>query len=830
MARNLFVLVSASSLALAAGAVDAQSSDDAESRPAERSTAHLLAEEIVVTGSRISRSRLDTLAPIDIITADSLTEQATPELGQALANVAPSINFPRPTVTDGTDHIRPAVLRGLAPDQTLVLLNGIRQHSSALVNVNGTLGRGSSAVDLNTIPIIALDRVEVLRDGASAQYGSDAIAGVVNLRLREAREGGGATLSGGLYVSRPRESRNPSGRKVRDGENVSIAAWQGLPLGGEGFVTLSGEYIKRDPTVRAGLDPRVTPQRVTARGGDPELETRTAFVNAGLPLGDRFDLYALAGYQNRYGESAGFFRVENNINNINLATGQPIVPGGFLPLIGIDVDDMTLGAGLRGDVGGFATDFGVRFGKNELDFSTLNSLNGSLGAASPRDFDAGRVSYDQLTATASAVRGFDVGLPRPLTVAFGAEHRREGYEIGAGELASYVYGPDRGGGRQPGAQLFPGFQPDNETDASRKSWSAFAEVDAALTERFEMALAARFEDYSDFGSTTNGKLSARFDVNDRFALRGTVSTGFRAPSLQQQFYRSTVPVFRVINGVSVPVDTQTFPVSDPVAIALGAKPLRPEDSTNLTAGIVYRSGGFELSLDAYQIKIDDRIVLSENILGQAPGTPGATPTQIAIDNLVNSAGSPVAYAGRRVFSNGVDTTTRGVDLVARYVLPTERYGRFDFTVAGSYNETEVDAVPTTEPLSQLPDPPSLFARTELLRFEEGNPKERLLVSTDWDSGGSVSATARVNWYASLLHALNDPAVDHETGSAAIVDLELRVKAGSNMTFSLGSNNVFDKYSRQFTAQRNAQGAIPYSNYTPWGVNGRQVYVRANISW
>jgi iron complex outermembrane recepter protein len=828
---NHFFLATASTLALIASPLLAQApAPVGQGEPAAGEEAAAPGDEIVVTGSRVARSRLDTLAPVDVIAAEALVQQGTPELGQALANIAPSITFPRPAVADGTDHIRPAVLRGLAPDQTLVLLNGIRQHASALVNVNGTVGRGSSAVDLNTIPIVAIDRVEVLRDGASAQYGSDAIAGVVNLRLREARSGGALAASAGIHVTHVKEARDPEGRHVRDGTNFSLAGWQGFALGADGFLTVSGEYIKRNPTNRSGLDPRVTPARVNARFGDPELETKTLFLNFGVPLSSDWQLYGITGFQHRYGESAGFRRIESNINNIDIRTGRPIIPDGFLPMIGMEVHDLTVGGGVRGDLAGFASDFNVTYGINTIDITTLNTLNGSLGPASPRDFYAGRLGYDQLTATAGLVRPVEIGLSRPLSIALGAEYRREGYSIRAGEPASYEYGPDRGGGRAAGAQLFPGFQPGNEISAHRDSVSAYVELDAALTPALDVAVAARHEHYSDFGSTTTWKLSGRYAFAPSLAVRGTASTGFRAPSLQQQYYRSTVPVFRVINGVSTPVETQTFPVHDPVAIALGARPLEPERSTNFSAGIVFSSGPFELTVDAYHIGITDRIVLSENILGQAPGAPGATPTQIAIYNLVNTTGSTVTYAGGRFFINGVDTTTRGVDIVGRYRLTTAAAGRFDLTAAANFNRTTVDRVPSTAPLSSLPVPPELFSRTNFLAFERGTPRHKYVLGADWKSTGAVGATARLNVYGSVLHALNDPALDHETGQRALLDLEGRWSVTERLGLAIGANNVFDVYSRQLTAARNTQGAIPYSSFTPFGSNGRYLYARANVRW
>ncbi|MDM7955772.1 TonB-dependent receptor [Blastomonas sp.] len=829
MTANTSLFIAASMIALAATPAFAQSE-----RPNVANETDVVEQptdgDLVVTGSRVARSRLDTLAPVDVIDSPDLVKQGTPELGQALANMAPSINFPRPAIADGTDHIRPAVLRGLSPDQTLVLLNGTRRHASALVNVNGTVGRGSSAVDLNAIPVIAVDRIEILRDGASAQYGSDAIAGVINLRLREAREGGGFQVNSGIFHTHVREARDPDGRNVTDGHNMSIAGWQGFAIGAEGFLTLSAEYIKRNPTNRSGLDPRVTPTRVTARFGDPELETKTVFANFGMPVGDMWEIYATGGYQHRDGESAGFRRIERDINNIDLRTGRPIIPDGFLPRIGMKVSDLSLGGGLRGDVGGFKADFNVTYGRNAIDISTLNTLNGSLGPASPRDFYAGKLTYDQLTAGVDAVRSWDVGLARPLALALGAEYRREGYAIGAGEPASYEYGPDRAGGRAAGAQLFPGFRPDNEIDANRDSYAVYAELDAGVTPWFDLAIAGRYEDYSDFGSTANGKVSGRIEFMPGLALRATASTGFRAPSLQQQNYRSTVPVFRVINGVSTPVETQTFPVTDPVAIALGARPLEPEKSTNFSVGGVFASGGFELTIDAYQIKIRDRIVLSENILGQAPGAPGATPTQIAIYNLVNTTGATTIYAGGRFFINGVDTTTRGIDIVARYRIATGSAGRFDLSAAANFNETTVDRVPTTAPLAALPVPPDLFSRTNLLAFEEGTPGHKYVLSADWESASGFGLLARLNIYGSVLHALNDPALDAETGRRALLDMEARVQVGDQLTFALGGSNITDTYARALPAARNVQGAIPFSSYSPFGNNGRYLYARVAVNW
>jgi iron complex outermembrane receptor protein len=417
-------------------------------------------DEVIVTGTRVAgRTRLDTIAPVDVISSETLERQGSTELAQGLANLAPSISFSRPSITDGTDTVRPATLRGLAPDQTLVLVNGTRRHSSALVNVNGSIGRGSAAVDLNAIPSIAIDRVEVLREGASAQYGSDAIAGVINLRLREARSGGAAVFTLGQYFTDFATARLPS-RSEEDGQTFTAAGWQGLPLGEEGFLTVSAEYRDRSFTSRGDLDPRLAPRpaRITSRYGDPETTDATLYLNAGIPLQNEFELYGFAGYQNREAESAATPRTWNNPNN-DLA----VYPEGFLPIIAPTVEDFTAGAGIKGQIAGFDMDLNLVFGSNEVAYRVEDSLNGSLVPNSPTSFDAGGLAYDQFVLGLDVVRRYDIGLFEPLNVAFGAEARREHFEIFAGELASYQFVPGRPGAGA-GSQGFIGFRPSNEVD------------------------------------------------------------------------------------------------------------------------------------------------------------------------------------------------------------------------------------------------------------------------------------------------------------------------------------------------------------------------------
>src|SRR5262245_2816308 len=394
-------------------------------------------DEVVVTGTRVAtRTRYESLAPVDVLTSEALESQGTTELAEALATVAPSLDFPRPAITDGTDHIRPATLRGLAPDQTLVLVNSKRRHQSALVNVNGSVGRGSSAVDLNAIPLAAIETVEVLRDGASAQYGSDAIAGVINLRLREARDGGDASLTYGEYDTEVETERGQRG--ASDGATMTATGWLGLPIGEQGFLTLSAEYRDRDPTSRGDFDSRVPGSPVTSRYGDAEVRDITAYINGGMPLpNDAWSVYGWVGYQNREGSSAAFPRIFNDARNV-----PAIYPNGFLPLITTDIDDLAAGWGVRGQWGAWDTDVSLVYGRNEVNYGVENSLNTSYGAASQTRFDAGAMEYDQLVFNVGFVRAFEVGnLPEPLNLAFGVEARGENYGIETGEAASYNRGP-----------------------------------------------------------------------------------------------------------------------------------------------------------------------------------------------------------------------------------------------------------------------------------------------------------------------------------------------------------------------------------------------------
>jgi iron complex outermembrane receptor protein len=511
------------------------------------------------------------------------------------------------------------------------------------------------------------------------------------------------------------------------------------------------------------------------------------------------------------GRKLGLPRLADNANNY-----VSVYPTGYVPRITTKIDDYNLAFGAKGEIGGFNVDASVTYGNNKVEYGTINSLNASLGATSPTRFKDGSMQYGQTVAAIDVNRPLELfNFAKPSTLAFGIEYRDETYKIEAGETASWVNG---GNGKGAGAQGFPGFRPANEVDVSRNATSLYVDLDNQITDKLDIDLAARYEDYSDFGSTTTGKIAARYDFTDNFALRGAFSSGFRAPALQQQYF-TTTSINIVAGGAAV--DVGTFPATSATAAALGAKPLEPEKSKNYSLGAVYHKGPFELTIDAYQIDIDNRIVLSENIAG----VNGGTPTQQAIYNLLQPFGVTTA----RFFVNGVDTTSKGVDVVARYRLDADAAGRFDLTLAANYNQTDVTKVPTTSTLSGLPVPPPLFARVNILTYEQGTPDHKFVASGDW-SNGPWGATLRGTAYGSVLVPNATPSLDYKSGAKTVWDAEARYTFLKDVTWAVGVNNLFDEYPDRAPAPVNTTGVVAFPSYSPFGFNGRFLYTRLSYSW
>ncbi len=796
----------------AATGANAQSADASDNTKPE--------ETLVVTGTRLSsRTVSESLAPIDVLGVDEIENAGTPELQSVLARQVPSFNFPRNSITDGSDHVRPAQLRGLAPDQTLVLINGKRRHRTAVVNVNGTIGRGSSPVDLNAIPTSAIRKIEVLRDGAAAQYGSDAIAGVINVILKNDASGGNAQLRWGEY-------------KEGDGELLQLATDIGFGIGNGGFLNLAAElrdkgYTNRSgpdgrqqyPLINGGRDPREDSfNRINHRFGDAETKDQSLFLNGELPFGNNLQLYFFGGASLREGESAGFYRRAFDARNL-----PSIYPDGFLPLIGSEVDDQSLVVGVRGDIGSESSwDLSYNHGNSDFDFFVRNSLNTSLGASSPRSFYAGRLSSGQ------QMLNFDFQtsvLPQlfytPVNLALGAEYREESFTLSAGEPNSYF---------GSGAQVFPGFRPSDASDTDRHNVGLYADAETDISEVFSAGLALRYEDYSDFGSTTSGKLSARYELSDGFALRSTVSNGFRAPTLQQKMYSTTATNF--IAGV--PFEIRTFPVTSPVAIALGAEPLRAEESDSISLGLVAQPlPDLHFTLDFYRIDIADRIVLSENLTGTA------------VTNFLAAQGF-AGVTGGRYFTNAIDTRTEGLDFVGRWKLDLQSAGNLSLTFAYNRNETDITFIE--------PNPPELqsnglnldrIGRIERGRTTVGAPKDKLILGADHSFGDFTTrftATRYGEWQVLAPSAAQDDSFSADW----VLDLAVSYR-WNDLLFTAGFENLLDEYPDEVTTvlatdsngfvngvggrDNSLGGILPYARgESPYGFNGRFQYLRVAFSW
>ncbi|MFM9828437.1 MAG: TonB-dependent receptor plug domain-containing protein [Sphingomonas sp.] len=824
-------------------------------------------DTITVTGSRLSdRTVADSPVPIDVITAEQLTTSGFTETNKVLNQLVPSFNFPQPSLTDGTDSLRPATLRGLSPDQVLVLVNGKRRHTAALLNLNGSVGRGSSAVDLNEIPPIAIDRIEVLRDGASSLYGSDAIAGVINLGLSK-KTGVRAqvtygqyetTLSGVSEISGVQTGANglpvvatagggsndllqliTSGpRRRSDGATITLATSLGLPVGDRGYFVASGQFVDRDPTNRSGADPRrqyptigdpreLTFNRFSHRFGDGKAVDFNFFVNAGYDLLPDVQVYAFGSYGIRDANGAGFYRRANDVRNRDFAasttTFVPFYPDGFLPLIASQIEDVSGTLGVKGDIGGgWNADLSVVYGSNQLDYSVENSFNVSLGGLnSPRVFDAGGIAAGQTVVNLDFSHKFDLGFVKSFGLAFGGEYRDENFKIRQGSVASFINGPFTANGAAGGAQVFPGFRPNNEVDVSRNSFAGYAEIDTDIIDALNVQVAGRFEHFSDFGDTLNGKIAARLELIKGIAVRGSISTGFRAPSLAQQFFATT----STNNVGGQLIEVGTFPVSDRVAIALGSRQLRAEKATNFGGGLTFAPvRGLNVTVDYYNIGIRDRVTLTENLQGAA--VVGIL--QAAGINNVTSA---------RFFVNGVNTRTQGVDVVATYRLPDFGAGRFRFTAGYNYNTTAITSRATLPSLPGL----LLFGRTESFRLTDGQPRDKLNLSLDW-SLGKFGANIRTNRFGSVFVpggstnialGRGDGPGDFTLTPKWVTDVEAHVGLIRGFDIAVGANNVFDVYPDRSPAGGvfgNNAFFLPYSSLSPFGFNGRFLYVRGSINF
>jgi iron complex outermembrane recepter protein len=732
-----------------------------------------LGEIIVVGTRRLDRSAAEAPVPIDQIpVARILQSSGRFDVGQLLQFSAPSFNSNRQVGADGADHIDSATLRGLGPDQTLVLVNGKRQHSVALVNVYGSRARGNTGTDLNTIPALAIERIDVLRDGAAAQYGSDAIAGVINIGLKRS-QGLEVLAASGEYAE-------------GDGRNSQLAANYGFGIGERGFMNVTAEYLRREPSNR-----NEDPCRPHREIGDAAVENRTAYVNGAVGTGERGEIYFHGGAQQRLGDASAYDRTGIDPpcarpTHIPARNSAQMYPNGFAPRIGTDVEDHSLTVGGRTSLAGWSVDLNATHGRNRMDYLIGSTLNASLANAdliaggrgiSPASFDAGGFTFTQDTIGLDVTRYFADPI-EGINVAFGAESRRETYTIRAGERGSWDDYDGPGGGNA-GSQGFPGFRPQDEIDKSRHAAGAYVDVETQITNKFLLAAAARFEHYSDFGEAQIGKLASSYKLNDSLLLRGSVSGGFRAPSLQQQYFSSTITNF--VQGV--PLDIVIARSGSPIALAAGVASLRQEKSRNASLGFAYApASNVSITLDAYVVDVRDRIVLIQGISTSDLTSPATAALRAVLESM--------NVARAQFLVNAVDTRTKGLDLTVNHTADVGA-GTLISYLGVNYNTNTITAVNPTSVL-RAEGIDAFLSRRERLFIEGAAPKSKAILSTSYSIGPWDAALKLTYFGAITLGTFSGASVpDQQYRPRTSVDLSLGYQLSSALLLTIGGVNVFD---------------------------------------
>ncbi|HLO46110.1 MAG TPA: TonB-dependent receptor [Leadbetterella sp.] len=751
-----------------------------------------LLDQVVIVGSRsMNRSATDTPAPIDVIDIKDITSKTGQlDLNQLLQFAAPSFNSNRQSGSDGTDHVDPASLRGLGPDQTLVLINGKRRHQSSLVNIYGTRGRGNTGTDLNTIPAAAIERIEILRDGAAAQYGSDAIAGVINIVLKKTTETLEINANSGIYKASYRFDD-----KKFDGLNYNLNTNYGLKIGKDGFINFTGDFNFRDHTNRANAAAEELARR---EFGDPKAQNTAIYINASVPINSTTAVYAFGGSNNRKGESYAWTRFADDDRNI-----ASIYPDGFDPLIKADIVDNSIAAGVRTKLKGWEMDLSNTFGSNKFEYSLENTLNTSLGATSPTAFEAGGFSLNQNTINL----GFSKFLKDKLSglnLAYGAEYRVENYQIFAGEEKSYK---SYIAGVPGGSQGFPGFQPSDEIKASRSNFGLYFDTEADFTKKFMVGAALRFENYSDFGNTLNGKISTRLKINDVITFRGTASTGFRAPSLPQINFNSTVTNF--INGQ--PVEVLIARNNSEVTKALGIPSLKQELSKNASLGFTVRPNNtFSLTVDGYWVQIKDRIVLTGQFTDE--------------DEQIGQLLKNINVAKAQFFTNAVNTTTTGLDII---LSNKDKVGEGFLTtsLAMNFNKLNIDKINTNDKLAGKED--TYFDLREQYFLRASAPPSKINLTFDYQIKKFSTLVRLVRFGQIELADWNyDVAENDIYKPKTTTDLSVNYKISKKLSLSLGSNNIFNVYpdisSGYYTESGGAWDPVQM------GSNGAFYYGKLNI--
>lgn len=784
--------------------------------------------------SRTPSSILNTSAPVDVVSAQDIANSSQTDLTQILQFLVPSFHSARQTISDGTDHVDPVALRGLGPDQILILINGKRRHNSALLNVNGTVGRGTAGTDLNTIPITAIDRIEILRDGATSQYGSDAIAGVINIILKNDSE----TTN---IFSKTNITTEGDGFTNVFGGNF------GFKVGNKGFINATAEYRNRESTNRAGdftgpvfstdsiLDAQLIEDndffgqtgfsgRRVMEIGNAATEDFALVINSEIPISDNSKFYAHGLSNTRIGNSRGFYRFPRDETRVVLELN----PNGFSPEIETDIDDNSIFAGFKTKRNDWNIDFSYGFGVNRIGFNVLNSNNASLGVNSPRNFFSGAYRYSQKTANIDINRSFK--FKKGLNFAFGAETRKENYVISAGDEASYIDGGstfinDDGvvTPRIAGAQVFPGITPENEIDRSRTISSLYYDIDAHLTDKLLVKVAGRFVSSQNISNQFIWKLSSRYNFNDNFGLRVGYSTGSRLPSLHQLFFQNKGTQF-IATG---PAQVGTFNTESSVAEAFGLGNLKAESSEYFSVGFNGKlSDKFTFSFNFYNIEIDDRIVLSGRI-------------SEGFDDILE----PLNVSIVQLFTNALNSNTSGFDATLAYQRSLGR-GRFNTTLSGNITNTETSGnIRVPEPLVGFED--VFFSREEIARVISSQPRSKFISTLSYDIN-KFRFFARNTYFGSVFFAFpldTDPAnfvINEFTGlrqsrdqkftSKITTDLSVSYKVSNALNINAGGNNVFNVFpDRVNHSALSGDGSFIFSRRVQqFNVNGANYFIGLQV--
>jgi iron complex outermembrane recepter protein len=788
----------ASVIALTAAAATGARAADASA--ASESTV----DEVIVTGTRqADQTQFSALSSVDVFSAKSINSTVSSQLDQTLAQLVPSFDVKRLPASDGLEFIRPATLDGLSPDMTLVMVNGKRFHRSAFLGSNG-----SQASDLAQIPTFAVSHVEVLRDGASAQYGSDAIAGVVNIILDD-KPGFAVYGQGSRYYA-------------GDGAQAQVGGRGGVALPGGGHLVVTAEYSKSDETSRThqrpdaiafqAANPTLNVQNPVQRWGNPDLRSTKLAFDAAEPVGSAAEVYAFGTFGQGRGVADINWRNPSTNSSIYKTTTifpgfdlRSIYPAGFTPHEGIDYNDLQLVTGVRHDQSAvFTWDLSGSYGRNDSRFFLNNSINASLGPDSPTAFNLGHMIESEFDLNADGVYKLKVPvLADPINIAFGAERRAETFQIKAGDPASYAVGAGAAAGLAPESNGFPGFSPQQAGSWTQASYAGYVDVQAPITHAWQAEFALRDESYDDFGNTFNYKVATRYELTPELALRGSYSTGFKAPTPGQLNSTSTsqgldtVTLQLFTNGRLSPLN--------PVAQYFGAKALKPEESKTLSGGLVWKTGfGFTGSVDVYQIDVSKRFSTS----------PTYTITDAIRQQLialgVNGASS---FTAINFFTNDFDTTTRGVDVVGSYGRRLGP-GRLDLTAAYSYTDTKV----TSGSLATAAN------YAQKIVYEQGVPQHNATATATYGLG-KVSLMGRLRYYGPWTDSSGNSTGDifQRFGGVAFVDVAVTYNFTPGMLVRVGAENVGNTYPDKATYQ--ASRGIDYSRNAPYDTNGGDYYVR-----